>query len=68
MLELKEFIEKMRSTSSANEKVEIIKNSSEFIHKVLEYTYNPFKQYYVTSKTCKKNSRLIKYNTHQTPF
>jgi len=68
MLELKEFIEKMRSTSSANEKVEIIKNSSGFIHKVLEYTYNPFKQYYVTSKTCKKNSGLIKYNTHQTPF
>ncbi len=68
MLELKEFIEQMRSTSSANEKVEIIKNSSKFIHKVLEYTYNPFKQYYVTSKTCNKNSGLIKYNTHQTPF
>jgi DNA ligase-1 len=68
MLELKEFIEKMRSTSSANEKAEIIKNSSEFIHKILEYTYNPYKQYYVTSKTCKKNSGLIKYNTHQTPF
>ena len=68
MLELKEFIEKMRSTSSANEKAEIIKNSSEFIHKILEYTYNPYKQYYVTSKTCKKNSGLIKYNTHPTPF
>ena len=35
MLELKEFIEKMRATSSSLEKVEIIKNSSEFIHQDL---------------------------------
>ena len=59
MKELNEFIEDMRSTSSSLEKVEIIKNSSEFIHKVLEATYNPYKQYYVTSKTCKKNSHLV---------
>ena len=58
MTELNSFIEQMRSTSSANDKVEIIKNSSDFIHKILEYTYNPFKQYYVTSKTCIKNSHL----------
>ena len=58
MQELKEFIENMRSTSSSLEKVEIIKNSSKFIHEVLEATYNPYKQYYVTSKTCKKNSKL----------
>jgi len=59
MNELKEFIEKMRSTSSSLEKVEIVKNASPFIHKVLEYTYNPFKQYHVTSKTCIKNSDKI---------
>ena len=59
MQELKEFIEKMRATSSSLEKVEIIKNSSKFIHEVLEATYNPYKQYYVTSKTCKKNSKLF---------
>ena len=59
MKELNEFIEDMRSTSSSLEKVEIIKNSSEFIHKVLEATYNPYKQYYITSKTCKKNSHLV---------
>ena len=58
MIELKEFIEQMRSTSSALEKIEIIKGSSEFIHKILEYTFNPFKQYYVTSKTCIKNANL----------
>jgi len=59
MKELQTFIEDMRSTSSANEKVEIIKNSSTFIHKVLEAAYNPFKQYHVTSKTCIKNSDKI---------
>jgi len=59
MNELKEFIEKMRSTSSSLEKVKIVKNASPFVHKVLEYTYNPFKQYHVTSKTCIKNSDKI---------
>ena len=59
MTELKEFIKQMRATSSSNEKVEILKQQSEFIKKVLEYTYNPYKQYYVTSKTCKKNNHLV---------
>ena len=58
----------MRATSSSLDKVEILKKQSEFIQKVLEYTYNPYKQYYVTSKTCKKNSGLMKYNTYQTIF
>ena len=57
-LRLEKFINKMRSTSSGKEKIEIIKDSSPFIHKALEYTYNPFKQFYVTSKTCIKNSDL----------
>ena len=55
MIELNKFIEEMRATSSALDKVDIIKDSSPFIHKVLEYTYNPYKQYNVTSKTCIKN-------------
>ena len=58
MIELNKFIEEMRATSSSLEKAEIIKNSSDFIHKVLEATYNPYKQYHVTSKTCNKNSHL----------
>ena len=58
MTELKEFIEKMRATSSATEKIAIIKRSSTFIHNILEATYNPYKQYYVTSKTCIKNKHL----------
>jgi len=68
MEELSEFITEMRATSSATDKVAIIKRSSEFIHKILEATYNPYKQYHVTSKTCKKNSGLFKYNTHKTVF
>ena len=58
MRELQEFINQMQATSSSLEKVEILKQQSEFIQKVLEYTYNPFKQYHVTSKTCIKNSDL----------
>jgi len=64
MQELKEFVKQMRATSSSLDKVEILKQQSEFIQKVLEYTYNPYKQYNVTSKTCKKNSGLFKYNTY----
>ena len=58
MRELREFIDQMQATSSSLEKVEILKNQSEFIQKVLEYTYNPFKQYHVTGKTCIKNNDL----------
>jgi DNA ligase 1 len=70
MIELNKFIEEMRATSSALDKVAIIKRSSPFIHKVLEYTYNPYKQYNVTSKTCKKNSDLCDHvnNIHDTIF
>ena len=51
MKELKEFVDKMQATSSSLDKVEILKQQSEFIKKILEYTYNPYKQFYVTSKT-----------------
>ena len=59
MLEYTEFIKAMRATSSSTEKVQIIKDASSDVHRLLEYTYNPFKQYHVTSKTCKKRSDLI---------
>ena len=59
MKELKKFIEEMRSTSSSIEKSAIIERSSSFIHDILEATYNPYKQYYTTSKTCFKNKELI---------
>jgi len=59
MTELQNFIDEMRGTSSATDKIAIISRSSAFIHNVLEYTYNPYKQYYATSKTCMKNSDLL---------
>ena len=68
MEELKLFVEQMRATSSSLEKVEILKQQSDFVKKVLEYTYNPYKQYNVTSKTCKKNPGLFKYNTYKDIF
>ena len=57
-LRIENFIEEMRATSSSTDKVQIIMEASPFVHKVLEYTYNPFKQFYITSKTCIKNSHL----------
>ena len=59
MNELNTFIDEMRATSSAIDKVAIIKRSSSFIHDVLAATYNPYKQYNVTSKTCKKNGKMV---------
>ena len=58
MEELRSFINEMQATSSSLDKVKIIKKQSDFIKKVLEYTYNPYKQYHVTSKTCIKNIDL----------
>ena len=55
MEELRLFIDEMQATSSSLDKVAILKRQSKFIQKVLEYTYNPYKQYHVTSKTCIKN-------------
>ena len=49
MEELRQFVDQMQATSSSLDKVEILKKQSDFIQKVLEYTYNPYKQYNVTS-------------------
>ena len=59
--ELKEFVDEMKNTSSLNEKKVIIESIKEnkFITKALNYTFDPYKKYYVTSKTCKKNKDKI---------
>jgi len=71
MLEkLQKFVDEMKSTSSLNEKkviIDSIKNN-EFITSALNYTYDPYKKYYVTSKSCKKNSGLFKYNIYNDLF
>ena len=67
---LQEFVDRMKSTSSLNEKKEIIKTIEDdsFITKVLHYTYNPYFKYHVTSKNCKKNIGLFKYNVYENIF
>ena len=58
---IQEFVDRLKSTNSTNDKIDIIKEykGDDMIEKVLKYTYSPFKQYHVTSKTCKKNSDII---------
>ena len=58
---IQNFVDKLKSTNSTNDKIDIIKeyNGDGVIEKVLKYTYSPFKQYHVTSKTCKKNNHII---------
>ena len=62
------FLADLRGTRSATDKIAIISRSSAFIHNVLEYTYNPYKQYYATHKTCMKNSNKIYYDKHKDVF
>jgi len=59
--ELRKFVNEMRSTSSLNEKKQIIETYKQntFIMQIVEYTYNPYKKYHVTSKNCKKLNHLF---------
>jgi len=64
--EINNFLEKMNSTNSSNNKVETIKNSSRIIEKTLYYTYNSFLQYNITPKLLEKRkdlcNRYTKFN------
>lgn len=57
---LQDFINKSNQTNSNTDKLTVIKEFSQHpeIVKALEYTYSPFKQYYVTSKNCQKRNDL----------
>ena len=59
MQELRLFIDEMQATSSSLDKVAILKKQSNYIQGILEFTYNPYKQYHVTSKTCIKNKDIV---------
>lgn len=61
MLErLQQFVNRSNATNSNSDKLQVIKDFSNDaeVMKALRYTYTPFKQYYVTSKNCKKRSDL----------
>tara|TARA_Y100001973_G_C5192356_1_gene331808 strand:+ start:10 stop:1260 length:1251 start_codon:yes stop_codon:yes gene_type:complete len=53
-------VEKLGSTTSNNDKKAILETygKNEEVVKLLEYTYSTYRQYYVTSKNCKKKSEL----------
>ena len=59
--EVHAFLEEMRSTTSNNQKLEILKkyHPNEFLSKVFHYTYNPFFQYGVHKRTILKRSDLV---------
>ena len=67
---LQSFIELSNSSNSNVDKlnaIEAYKNDAE-VMRVLRYTYDPFKQYYVTSKNCKKRSDLVSADTYYNLF
>jgi len=55
---LSEMVDELNDTNSKNEKMDILRKYPD-LKKVLEYTYNPYKKYGVTSKNLKKRSDLV---------
>ena len=57
---IQDFVDRLKSTNSTNDKIDIIKEYKEdyIINEVLKYTYSPFKQFHLTSATVKKNKKL----------
>ena len=60
--EVQEFVDRLKSTNSTNDKIAIIKEYKDVykIEKLLKYTYSPFKQFHVTSANLKKNKDIKK--------
>jgi DNA ligase-1 len=60
---IQNFINESNKTNSNTDKLNVLKLYTENItvKKALQYTYDTFKQYGVTSENCKKNSQLVKY-------
>ena len=62
-LELDNFIEQMNSSTSSNDKVEIIRHCSPLVRKVLYYTYNKMMQFNITPKVLEKKNNLCNQYT-----
>ena len=58
---LQNFVNESNSSNSNTDKLNVLKKYAHDsdICKILEYTYNTFKQYYATSETSKKRSDLV---------
>jgi len=61
---LQAFVDEMKDNSSLIVKKSIINayGKNPFIKSALVYTFDPYKKYYITSKTCKKRSDLCDMN------
>lgn len=69
--ELQNFVNESNETNSNTDKLAIIRKYTEFpeVVRLLNYTYNSFKQYYVTSANCQKRSDLVSsHNSYATIF
>tara|TARA_R110002020_G_scaffold294130_3_gene509947 strand:+ start:3248 stop:4564 length:1317 start_codon:yes stop_codon:yes gene_type:complete len=57
---IQEFVDKLKSTNSTNDKIKIMKEykDDEDICNLLKYVYSPFKQYHITSAQLKKLKHL----------
>ena len=61
---IQDMVDELKSTNATNEKIAILKKckDDEYLCTILKTVYSPFKQFYVTSKTCKKNKKLVNEN------
>jgi DNA ligase-1 len=61
--DIQNFVTESNQTNSNTDKLNVLKKyaKNDSVLLALNYTYNTFKQYGVTSENCKKNSNLIKY-------
>ena len=56
--DINDFIRKMNSTNSTNDKIEIIRDDYDKVRRVLYYTYNDFMQYNITPMILEKRPDL----------
>jgi len=63
---LQSFVDLSNSSNSNNDKLAVIDRfkEDEDVMQILKWTYDPFKQFYVTSSNCKKRSDLVSKVTH----
>ena len=61
--EILEFISEMNSSTSTNQKIDVIRSSSKIVRKTLYYTYNSFMQFNITPKVLDKRQDLCNRHT-----
>lgn len=63
---LQSFVDLSNSSNSNNDKLAVIEQFKDDVEvmQILKWTYDPFKQFYVTSSNCKKRSDLVSKVTH----